>query len=132
MTKKSTKKPVYINNLWVEMTREELRKFLLDRATYFGNKAKLAEEQLKRVKSAVTEAEKVTADEEDDNPAHSGKGYSNTRLDNSAELKLQERLRECRDKEKSYRFMAEHLVANSIYRLSEGDMVHLGLMKQWY
>lgn len=131
MAKKSTTKPVYINNLWVEMTREELRKFLLDRASYFGNKAKVAEEQLRRLKAVVKEAETATADEEDDNPAHSGKGYSN-RTENVPEQRLQERLKECRDKEKSYRFMADHLVANSIYRLSEGDMVHLGLMKQWY
>jgi hypothetical protein len=67
--------------------RVELQQFLKDRSAYFGNKAKVAEEQLKRVKAVVQEAEAATADADDENPAHSNKsGYSN-RTDPEADLR---------------------------------------------
>jgi hypothetical protein len=125
------KNPVYINNLWVEMTRAELVKFLNDRSAYYAAKGKVAEEKLKRLKDVDREVKAAQDEEDEDNPAHTGKNFSN-RMEYRPEDDLRERLKDCRDKEKAFKFMAEHLVPHSIYRLSESDMIKLGLMKQYY
>jgi hypothetical protein len=112
-----------ISGLQVEIKPTELRKLLQDKSKYHEGRAKLLEEQLKKLKEGGVALSAV----EDDEVATVAKS-SNYQAE--AVLKtLQDAANTNREKAKVYAFIATHL-AKKTYRLHHEDMVYLGLAQR--
>lgn len=108
-----------ISGIQIDVPADELKRLLLGRLEYHQEKVKAYEKQM----TQLVEMERSLADEAD----RIGK-TSNA----SPKESVQQAITKHKDKSIYYRFVAEHVVANAVYRLSENDLVRIGVQSERY
>lgn len=97
-----------IEGLKVDISSEELKAFLLDKADYHGKKAEAYAEQAKGVKNL----------QEEDEP-------ESMRFSNSPSHSLRQSAESHARRFRFYAFLAQHVIPNATYRLTEQDMAFI-------
>lgn len=108
-----------IEGLQIDVSSTELREMLLGRLEHHKKKIEAYESQEKQ----LAELEKKLADDAE----------QVSKVSNAGPLtSVQQALKKHRDQVIYYRFMAEHVVPNETYRLTDADLVRLGVQAERY
>lgn len=106
-----------IEGLHYDVTSEEIRKILEKRVEQCERKADVFKKQGEEQRALSAKIFEMAGD---DSPKFSGDQSTN----------LISRAKEYQEKAKMYRFMTEHLVKDTTYRLSHTDLEFLGIINR--
>ena len=100
-----------IDGIKIQLKSEELKQHLLDKVKYHQNKNSFYEDQVNALKSGGIKSEAVTND-----PVSS----------------LEQSAKKHKGKAEYFQFLADHLVADEIYQLSENDLTKLEIISYYF
>jgi hypothetical protein len=109
-----------INGLQLDVSAEELKSLFAGRISYHDNKVSKYE----KVAAGLEKIDLELEEEADD----IGK-YSNTTVSNDT---IKTSIRKHKNQSRYFKFMSEHVIANSTYRLTNTDLQLLGVMDRGY
>lgn len=118
-----------IEGIKLSITSAELKKLCEQRVEYHSKRAEQQAERLKKLEPTFKEIEQE--DEESANEAAHGFKYasSNAPGDEDPLAKIRRRFKHHRDRATVFRFMAEHVVVNETYVMTESDLQKLEVIK---
>lgn len=111
--------PQIISGLHIDVGSDELKTLLLGRLKYHEDKAAFYEKQLGEMRK-IDAALSAEAQE-----------FAKTSTRTPAEA-LEQSVKKHRDQTVYYRFVADHLVKDAVYRLTEADLTRLGIQSERY
>lgn len=108
-----------ITGLHVDVKSEELKSLLEARLKYHSERIEFYESQLKKMKEV--------------DAAMASEAAEFSKVSNRSPVEsMEQAIKKHRDQTVYYKFMAEHVVANEIYRLAESDLMRLGISPNLY
>ena len=99
-----------IEGLHIQTTSQELKEHLEERANYHRDKAEWYSDQVDSL----------------------AKGIERTRMTNDPMWSLEESLRSHQNRASYFAFMAEHIISNEEYRLSQEDLGQIELSSRYF
>jgi hypothetical protein len=106
--------PEIINGLQIDVKSDEMKKMLSDRVAYHESRIAFYEKQqevMSKVDAAMAEESAAISKTSNRSPSET----------------IGDALKKHRDQLIYYKFMHEHVIEDSVYRLSENDLVRLGV-----